>query len=153
MIVRIREHPLSGALEYDERGNVGSDRRSNLKAARAGSDHDHAFTGVVDGVIPPCGMERRSGKRFDTRDIGNLRTIQLTYCSNDSAGFKDFLETIARAHHNMPEAGSVIPTSADDLGRESNLRPEIVAVRDFLEIGTNLRLLREVFGPMIGRFE
>ena len=153
VIVRIRKHPLRGALKHGEVVDVRSDRRRDLKSAGARADHRDVLVAQVHRVVPLAGMECRPGEVLLPVDVRQVGPVELSDCADHRARreFRRLAVAVARA--NRPCRIGVVPRRLGHLGLPADVRRDVVFLHDALEIGVQLGLFGEEVRPVIGRLE
>ena len=153
VVVRIREHPLRGALKHGEAVDVRSDRRGDLKSAGTRADHRDVLVAQVHRVVPLAGMERRPGEVLLPVDVRHVGPVELSDSADHRARreFRRLAVAVARA--NRPRRIGVVPRRLGHLGLPADVRRNVVFLHDALEIGVQLGLFGEEVRPVIGRLE
>ncbi len=153
VVVGIREHPLRGALEHRELLDLVGDGRRDLEAARARPHEGEALAAVVDRVVPARGVERRAGEVVHAGDVGELGPVQRAHRADDEARVERLGRAVGVAHEDRPPPGRLVVGRVGDLGLEADVRTQRVVVQHPDEVLLQLRLLREVLGPVVGGLE
>ena len=153
VIVGVGEHPLGRALEHRQVRRVRRDGRHDLEAAGPGADDRHPLARVVDGVVPLRRMERGACERVTPRDVGKLRSIELSDRGDHGAGLAGLGRAVGGACLDRPRGAVLVPGGADHLGLPSDVRCQLVALHHPPEVGLQLRLPGEELAPVVGRLE
>ena len=153
MVVRVREHPLRGALKDGQPPDVLGDRRGELKSGGTGADHDDVLAVEVDAVVPARGVERRTGEASRARKIRYERLVQLTHGADDRTRAQNLSATIRSANGERPVAGVVVPDRGDDLGVEPDVLGHAVTLHHIVEVVLQFGLAREELRPVVRGFE
>ena len=88
------------------------DGRGDLEAARPCADHGDTLLGEVDRVVPTGRVECRPGEGLLTRDLRDVRTVQLADSGNDGSGDQRRFGPVLRPHPHRPGAAEVVPFGA-----------------------------------------
>ena len=83
VVVGRRPHPRGRALEHGELADLGRDLGDELHRARAGADDPDALAAKVDVVVPASRVERRSFEQVASRDVRELRPVELADRADD----------------------------------------------------------------------
>jgi hypothetical protein len=71
VVARVGRHPLRGALEDGQGGDVVDDGRPDLEAAGPGADEGDALAAQIHRVFPLRGVEHRPGEPVQALDVGD----------------------------------------------------------------------------------
>ncbi|MEI2698958.1 MAG: hypothetical protein V9E94_11645 [Microthrixaceae bacterium] len=95
-------------------------------------------------VVPACRVEHRPHELLEAGDVGCVRAVQLAQARDDHVG----TDPLTRRELERPRQVLAVPRGGDDLDAEPQVRPEIVAVDQRLEVLEDLGLFGELAGPV-----
>jgi hypothetical protein len=98
-------------------------------------------------------MEGGAAKALLTGDLRDVRPVQLAHGRDDRPGGQGRLGPVLGADPDRPCAVRLVPPRPEDLGLPPDVGPDAVLVHHRLEVGLELRLLREEFRPGIAGLE
>ena len=119
----------------------------------AGADQREPRTAVVDRVVPTRRVERRTLKVVHAGDVRHARRVERADRADHHAGVEHLGGTVGSGDRDRPTAGRVVVLGGLDARVEPAVSLQLVRVHDPLEVGAELRVLREVLGPMVGGLE
>src|ERR1700722_4713017 len=104
-------------------------------------------------MIPARRMEGRACEALLARDLRYVGPVQLADGGDDRPGGQRRLGPVLGPDPNRPGSLCFVPLRTEHLGLPSDVRPDAVLVHHRLEVGLQLRLLREELRPGIARLE
>jgi hypothetical protein len=96
-----------GALEHGQMRHGGLDRGDELDGRGSGADDGDAFAGQIDAVVPPGGVEPRSGEAADARQVRYERVGERAGSDDDVGG-----GAVTACGLQPPSVGGGIPVEA-----------------------------------------
>jgi hypothetical protein len=98
-------------------------------------------------------MERRSDERLLPRDFRDVRSVELADGRDDRTRYQGVRGSVGSSNPNCPRCGALVPCGAEHFGIEPDMGFDTVSCHHSIEIGVELRLLREELRPLVAWLE